>query len=149
VKNVELIRDPTSGVSKGICFIEFHTKEHAAYALQSAGANHLQLDRGAGVLKVAFVKPSFMAMQLAQVGAALHIMTYYIRAILVIVFLFFFVCNNNREIIQLQFPLLITYHQVKRIRWPWRLFKLLNGLLQRTPRVAHQFNHHPPSLLDS
>ena len=64
VKSVHVIRDPITGYSRGIGFVEFHSEDQAAYVIHNSAM--LKLDKN--VLKVSFARLSFMQAQLdAQV----------------------------------------------------------------------------------
>lgn len=65
VKSVHIIRDPQNRTSRGFAYVEFHTIEHAAYALQcSADLKLNNMD-----LKIAYAKESVMQQLLIQVAA--------------------------------------------------------------------------------
>ena len=57
VKNVFVVRDLASGMSRGIAFVEFHSVEYAAHTLSNS--SQLQMDRN--VLKINFAKDSVIA----------------------------------------------------------------------------------------
>lgn len=57
VRSVFLVRDSTSGMSRGIAFVEFHSVEYAAHALSNS--SQLQMDRNK--LKINFAKESIVA----------------------------------------------------------------------------------------
>eukprot|EP00599_Poterioochromonas_sp_BG-1_P015631 CAMPEP_0173159692 /NCGR_PEP_ID=MMETSP1105-20130129/17294_1 /TAXON_ID=2985 /ORGANISM="Ochromonas sp., Strain BG-1" /LENGTH=671 /DNA_ID=CAMNT_0014078241 /DNA_START=620 /DNA_END=2635 /DNA_ORIENTATION=+ len=62
VKSVHIIRDPQNRTSRGFAYVEFHTIEHAAYALQcSADLKLNNMD-----LKIAYAKESVMQQLLIQ-----------------------------------------------------------------------------------
>lgn len=69
VKNATIIRDAHNGVSKGFAFVEFHSIDHASYALQCS--KDLKFDNN--MLKVAFAREKVMQQMISQV---LHLYTY-------------------------------------------------------------------------
>ena len=65
VKSVFVIRDPITGYSRGIGFVEFFSEDQAAYVIHNSAM--LSLDKN--TLKVSFARPSFLQAQLdAQVS---------------------------------------------------------------------------------
>lgn len=66
VKSAVIIRDSHTGVSKGFAFVEFHSTEHATYAVQCA--KDIRLD--SNTLKVAFAREKVMQQLVSQVSNA-------------------------------------------------------------------------------
>ena len=56
VKNVFLVRDLASRMSRGIAFVEYHSTDYATHALNNS--QHLQMDRT--TLKVNYAKEAFI-----------------------------------------------------------------------------------------
>jgi RNA recognition motif-containing protein len=67
VKSLFVVRDRHTSLSRGLAFVEFHTVEHATYALQSAEAAQIKLQVGGAPLKIAYARESFMYTQINQV----------------------------------------------------------------------------------
>jgi RNA recognition motif-containing protein len=63
VKSAQIIRDSHTGVSKGFAFVEFHSIDHASYALQCS--KDLKFD--SNTVKVAFAREKVMQQMIAQV----------------------------------------------------------------------------------
>jgi len=65
VKSVVLIRDPATNFSRGLAYIEFHSIDHATYALQNTnnmllGGGDVSIAGSSAALKVAFARESTM-----------------------------------------------------------------------------------------
>jgi RNA recognition motif-containing protein len=56
VKSVFLVRDPASGMSRGIAFVEFFSVDYSTYALSNSTS--LEADRSS--LKVHYAKKAFL-----------------------------------------------------------------------------------------
>ena len=91
VKNVFIVRDPVSKISRGLAFIEFYSVEYAAFALQGVEASKVSMDSSGALLKVCFAKPSFLAAQIAQVLLVLLVL-FYARSIRLYLFYVFEYC---------------------------------------------------------
>ncbi len=72
VKSVALLKDPGANYSKALAYVEFHTAEHAAHALLSAG--DLRMD--SNPLKVTFARENVMTQLLHQVSAIVPILAF-------------------------------------------------------------------------
>jgi RNA recognition motif-containing protein len=57
VKSVFLVRDPKSGMSRGIAFVEFFTTEYSNYVLSNT--NSLEVEQNKP-LKIHYAKKSFL-----------------------------------------------------------------------------------------
>ena len=64
VSNVRLARDRTTGISKGVAFVEFPSVEYANYTLQQANMNQLHVSNV--LVKVGYARDSAVAALAAQ-----------------------------------------------------------------------------------
>ena len=79
VKTVVLIRDPATNFSRGLAYIEFHSIDHAMYALQNTnnmllGGGDVSIASSSAALKVAFARESTMRQLIQKVNPPLMMM---------------------------------------------------------------------------
>ena len=79
VKTVVLIRDPATNFSRGLAYIEFHSIDHATYALQNTnnmllGGGDVSIASSSAALKVAFARESTMRQLIQKVNLPLMMM---------------------------------------------------------------------------
>lgn len=56
MKHAQIIRDVTSGMSRGIAVVEFHSIEHATHTINNS--THLQLEKNS--LKINYAKDTLL-----------------------------------------------------------------------------------------
>jgi hypothetical protein len=142
-----VVRDLTSGMSRGIAFVEFHSVEYAAHVL----SNSSQLQTGRNPLRINFAKDSVIAsipayqqqqLLLMQVRGSrrMRLMMTYLTSYVVCCDVCSMACPMGLHRVRRLAPLLLLpprplHHTAP---MPWRLCRLLSGPLLPTHRS------HPP-----